>query len=311
VFALKGFCTHRHTAPVPVTTPTTPPHDLPAYDPPPAPPKRPPVGLFAAGLRYWPVVLLAVIAFGGAAAAYAFNRPPKYTAEARIAAMNLQVENIAALPGVLDASRAVTTLYSRAVVADDVTGPVAERLKLSRGFVASHVSATPMSDAPVIRVQATSPSGAQAINLANATSDSLLAFVKTRTGASFKTADVLRRYRSHQVTAARLRDKRDSAEQDLQEADSDSNRRQLADASADLAQENLRLDTIKTEYQNALLAQRAAPSAQKLSSASGARTDRSSTVQVAVFLGVLAGLVVGLAFAGLLAARRRRRLSFG
>jgi capsular polysaccharide biosynthesis protein len=296
---------------MPVTTPTTPPHDLPAYDPPPAPPKQPPVGLLAAGLRYWPVVLLAVIAFGGAAAAYAFNRPPKYTAEARIAAMNLQVQNIAALPGVLDASRAVTTLYSRAVVADDVTGPVAERLKLSRAFVAGHISATPMSDAPVIRIKASGPNSGQAIDLANATSDSLLAYVKTRTGAGFKTADVLRRYRSHQVTAARLRDKRDSAQQDVTDLDSAASRKKLADASADLAQENLRLDTIKTEYQNALLAQRAAPSAQKLSSAVTAKTDRSSTVQVAVFLGVLAGLAVGLAFAGLLAARRRRRLSLG
>ncbi|HEY7075118.1 MAG TPA: hypothetical protein VH418_07105 [Solirubrobacteraceae bacterium] len=290
------------------TSPTAPHPDVPDYapEPQPRPPARP--GLLAAAGRYWYVVLVAVILCAAAAGAWAVRRPATHTAEARVSAMNLQVQNIAALPGVLDASRALTTLYSRAAVADAVTGPVARKLGVTRAYVADHVTATPLPDAPIIKVSATGTSAAQAVAMANGTARSLLAYVKAQTGSQLSDRGLLARFRREQRKRAKLLQAQDDAQKNLRDLDTSDNRAKLAGASADLADADLRLEALRAQYLSGQETRQAAPVAKLMSTASTAKSNRTSQVQIAVFIGLIVGLAVGLALAGLLSARRERRL---
>ena len=296
------------------TSPPTPHADIPDYgpqQPAPAPGGPGRTGPLAASRRYWYVVLVAVLACGAAAAVWAARRPVNYTAESRISAMNLQLQNIAALPGVLDASRALTTVYARAAAADAVTRPVARRQHVTRAYVANHVTATPLPDAPVIKISATGTSTAQAIGLANGTARSLLAYAKAQSGAGLSDRGLLARFRRQQRQRAKLQQAQSDAQKNLRNLDTPGNRAKLAGASADLADADLRLEALRVEYLNGQETRRAAPTAQPMTTATTATSDRTSQIQIAAFAGVIVGLAVGLALAALLAARRQRRLARG
>lgn len=289
---------------------TSRPAEVPDFAAPREPRPLPPTGLRAAR-RGWPFVVLAVVVFTAAGAAWGLRRAPEYTADARISAIRLDVQNIAGLPGALDASKALTTLYSRAVIADEVTRPVARAAHVSPAYVLDHVDATPVPDAPIIKVTARSPRSGEAIRLANATSDALLAFATAHTEAAAGITPIMDSYRRHQLRAAVLRDVLGRATRRVDAAPTAEHRRAFREAAADLEQENLRIEYLRQAYQNAQLARAAAPNAQEFAAATTVTSDRSAMVQLAVFLGVLAGLAVGVAVAALFAARRRGRQPAG
>src|SRR4051794_35710672 len=138
-----------------------------------APRQAPRIGTFDAIRRHKILFLLPLVLFIGAGAAYGFVRKPTYTAEARLQVGRLDVSQPGALAGFANATQALAATYSRAITADQIRVPVAQKTGLRPGQVGSHLTATPVREGAVIRVIANDKHRARAIDIANVATQQL------------------------------------------------------------------------------------------------------------------------------------------
>lgn len=265
------------------------------------------IGVFAAAARHWGLVLVAVLAFGAAGVVFAALRKPTYTAESRLSSAHLDVSNIAALPGALQAGQGLAAIYSRAITASAVVNPVAAQLHASPGSIRNRLSATPVPTSPLVRVMATGTSARSAIDLSNRALKSLVTYAATLTRPSSPPASLVSQFRtaSLQLSAAQRAQAR--AQKTYNLAPTPANRASLDSASATTSYAQLRQDTLRLTYQQLVQAGSGAPAAEVSSFATSASSDRTKKAEIAIFIGVLAGLIVGLAAATMRANRLSRR----
>src|SRR5262245_37403689 len=158
-------------------------------------PPPPAVSVTRAMLWNWWVVLLSVVLFVALAASVAFVREPDYTATARLTVGRIDITSPGALSGYAMATQALATGYSRTVTAQPVAKQVAKETGVSVKDVKSQVSATPVAESPVFRVEATSPDEKQAVRLANASSHALLAYAARLSQDNPDSSRLYRQYR--------------------------------------------------------------------------------------------------------------------
>jgi hypothetical protein len=271
--------------------------------------ERPPhqrVSLGAAAARYWwlvalPAVLLAVVglAFGRAQAA-------TYTAQAQLQVGSIQA-TAQAVPGYVEATTSLASSYSRVATTDVVLRPAAAALGTSAGALRGRVSATPVPGNPLVLVKAEDGSAVAAERTASAVAGALVAQIRRNQREAGTSRTILRDYRTASERAA-------GAEDDLVELKAKRKRDKSSVSSWRLRQARGRLDSARLEVQTLAglygqAAQRmtAATGIQLLQRPAGAASDRGSTQQKAGFAGLVAGALVGLALAVLLAGRRARR----
>src|SRR3954469_1650143 len=106
----------------------------------------------AIGRHWWLPVLLAVV-LGAAGAVVGYMRNPVYTTSAELNAGRIDVQ-AQSISGYTQASAYLATTYSRVVHSGAVLTPVARRTGRSIDFVARSLSATPIPNSSVFRVQA-------------------------------------------------------------------------------------------------------------------------------------------------------------
>ncbi len=116
----------------------------------------------------WPVTLVLVLACTGAGVALAQQLPTTYTAEARLAVGGSDL-SAQAVPGFALASSEIAANYARFVS----IAPVREGLSPSEQSRLKTVTASPLPDSNVIRVEATATSSATAVRAASAASTRL------------------------------------------------------------------------------------------------------------------------------------------
>ena len=269
----------------------------------PADPAERGVDLLAA-VRHHPVVfLLPIVVLAVALGVYGATRTPTYTAEARIAVGQLD-EQTQGLPGFAQAGAAIAAAYARAVDAPAVAGPAGRAGGVDAGTAAEALDASPIPDAPLIRVEAERADEASAVRLANAGAAAIVAFSRENGDG---TSAMLRRYAKLSREVRRLAIRREELERRYARRRSDRVRVALQNAEGKYRATVLRRDALANAYGARATGTSAASLLEVLAPAATAESDRRETTVRLALTGALAGLVIGLALAAWRASRRRRR----
>jgi len=248
-------------------------------------------------------VALALIGTG-----YGLSRQRTYTASATLQVGQVN-PNSPGFYSYVQSAAALATAFSRAISAEPVLAAVQHKLKLAPTKAVARLSAEPIPNSPVFRVIATGPTESGAIQLANVTTNALIAYESKSNSANPEAASLLHEYRE--------------ASLDLQRADANVARvdhlnqsrgaRRAASASGLAATEAerstaaVRLKAIGVAYTAAVSSQ--APRSGLVSLLAGATSASNalrSKVETLGFIGLLAGIVAGCLVA---VWRERRRIN--
>jgi capsular polysaccharide biosynthesis protein len=270
--------------------------------------------LAAAVRRHWFLTLLPVIVLAAAGVAVGYAKPRTYTAQATI---NVGKSDIAtqATPGYLTAAEALASSYSRLVTSNNIAVPAGRAVGESPGTALGQLTAVPIPQEPTFTISATGSSSAQATKLANAAVTALTKYANTSATQQGGPQQLLARYQAAQHQAFILQRKAGNLQGKLNAGSSATgpkvSQAQVANAKVAAQTAQLKAQSLSQQYLN--LSQGVAPSLDVLVSPTGATsTNRTTNMEKYGIIGAVAGLVIGIAFAGLtegvaVAAGRRRR----
>ena len=151
------------------------------------------IDLLTASRRHWLLAVLPVVLFVTAAVALGLNRPVTYTTQAHLSVGHVYVNNPVGIPTVIEATRSLASVYSRAIHSNTVAEATRRRLVVP---ATGRLSATPVPESPLITVSAESPTSAGAVALANAGSAALAAYINRQIRDNDNSALLSRRYRA-------------------------------------------------------------------------------------------------------------------
>lgn len=257
----------------------------------------PPLSVVRAMLWNWWIVVVSVVVFVAIGAGIALLRTPVYTATSRLVVGRIDITAPGALSGYAVATQSLATGYSRTVSARPVAVRVAAKTGISVKDVQSHVTATPIPESPVFRVEATSPDADQAVELANASSRALIRYAaklgqdnpdSRRLYVAYRGAIVHRRVAKRQLAIATAGAATHPSPADEEEVDS---------ALSEVEAASLRVAALGKAYTASVQSQAATQLIQVVSPATEASSDRRSTFMIFAFVGFVVGLLVGAALA--------------
>lgn len=256
--------------------------------------------------RYWRVVFAVVALFVLVGLAVGLARTAEYTARAELSVGHAYVDSPAGIPGVIEATRSLASVYSRTASGQAVEDGVARRLRAQGISTAGAISATPIPDSPLIKVSGEAGSEREAIALANAGAESLAAHVNDRVTSDRTEEAAVRDFEEASTEWRQALDDRARAQGAYRADPTPSNRVVLerASSAADVAE--LRRETIRAQYQANGRAGANAPTLESFSPASAATSDRLTTLQILVFIALIGGFAAGVALALLRAQRELR-----
>ena len=274
----------------------------PVEDPGPVPAPLPGAGgptrisvLEAMSWHKWTVLFFVLLGAAGGVA-LALTSDPEYSTDARLN-VDFTSQSPGSLPGSLTAARALTDSYSRAIDSDAVVRDIARRTGMEGDEVAELVSASPIPDSTVVRIDATGDSAAGAERLADDASAALIKYVNELDSPD---ADLSQALVAKFRTAADRYDQLAEEQRELKELGKE------AEVEAHEVEIEAQVALLKREA----LSQRYAEAQQgyvadlvKLESASAAESNQASLLQL--YGGV--GIAVGLLLAAVVASIRANR----
>jgi len=267
------------------------------------PPASPFSGPLESALRHPFLVILSTVLLLGAAAAVGLTRDPVYSSEARVSVGRVDVPAYT-LQGVIVGNSDLAVSYARAIGAQPVVDGAARSAKTSVAFTRAHLSASPVPGSTLIQIESEGDTRAQAVALANGAAQGLIDFV-TQINTQPDSAPLLGRYRSALAKVDRAQRQVERARRFGNQDPDALQRAQRGEIAARLA-----ASTIGNQYRSEQGTSGVAPSLRLIVSAVTADSDRSSVFQRLLFIGLVAGVLLGLALALLRANRRligRRR----
>jgi hypothetical protein len=265
---------------------------------------RPRVGALAAVRRHPVIALLPVVALTALGVFVGVARTPTYTATAKLSVGRLNIAAPGALAGFQSAVSSLADAYSRSVSADGVVDPVARDLRLHARDVRRRVSAAPIPGTPVFRVQGDGPTAGQALRITNSTSTALIAYVNRLNRTNPDAARLFGDLNAAALANSRAASAARRARATWRTQRTDSARRALERAEAREEAAKVRLDAIERTYLTSQQGAGATSIVQILARASDASSDRIRFLEISVFVGLIAGIALGVAFA----IRRANRL---
>lgn len=252
--------------------------------------------------RYWYFPVALAIALAAVGCAYGLVREPVYTASSSLAVGTTNVNTPAALGGFAASAPTLAEAYSRAITAQAVIRQVSSHTGLDPQTARLRLTASAVPETPVIRIDATGTTTKKAMDLANVASTALSSYAGNLNQTDAAANQILRRYRKAEVQLHRAR----RAAADLP-ATADPKTRAQADA--DVATAKLHAQSLADAYSTSQQGLGASNPLQVLEQASRASSDRASRIELFVLSGMIVGLIVGSAFALLVAARVRSRVA--
>jgi hypothetical protein len=267
---------------------------------------RPPVGPASAVARHPIIFLLVLLLCAGGGVALGITRKPIYTAEARLNVGSTDISNNA-LPSYVVATQTLAANYSRAIDSQQVVTPLARSLHRSPEWITAHISASPVPESSVIRVEARGPDSATSSELANDASRSLARYASGLEVNGAANDALLKGYRAAVLDQTRAEQARRSLVRRYSAAPTANLRSALRQATATLRTAQLRVDALGSQYQNSQQQERTTSVVQPLTSAAVGHSDFRSALAVRAFTGAVAGLLLGAALVTLIANRRRLR----
>jgi hypothetical protein len=211
--------------------------------------------------------------------------------------------------GFVQSSSDLATAFSRAITAGPVLSTVRGRLGLSAHDAVARLAAEPIPNSPVFRVVATGPTPRAAIDLANVSSEALIAYEANANTYSPESGRLLGAYRQASLALAHTRTEVDNATGEYAKHKDNATLMRLENAEADRAAATLRTQALAGGYQQSAQSATTRDLISPLSAAVTAGGDRSSKMQLLGFFGFLGGLLIGCAIAVLLESRSGFRRS--
>jgi uncharacterized protein involved in exopolysaccharide biosynthesis len=254
-------------------------------------------GLLTAVRRHWITALIPVVLLVAAAVQVGLKRTPQFKATANVAVGPVFVNSPVGMASALQGTESLASVYSRLIDANAVAAGTARRLDNHSLPESGTVSATPIAESPIVKVTASAASEIQAIELANAASAALVSYVN-REGNAADDANAISRLYAR--AALRFRTRADIrnrfiARYERNPSAASRRARDRATAAADTAL--LRRDGLLARYQSTVQGVSATPPLRVLTSARSASSDRYTTMQILVFIGLIGGLAAGAALA--------------
>jgi uncharacterized protein involved in exopolysaccharide biosynthesis len=258
-----------------------------------------------AARRYWPVVVVSVLVGGLIAAAAIVVRDPVYKADTRLA-VGVTTVTSQNFPGTIDASQSLAAGYARVIDSPPVQRYVYKRLGGSPDTHGDSVSASPIPDTTLVRLEAYSDSPERAARLANLSSAGLVEYAARISSESASTTDELDRYREAAKNLASETIRRDEARDRFEASGATAARDAYVAAVADAETARLTLRQAETAFQEAGVQQGLDRPVQLITEATGAAGDSSAFAQKALFAGLVGGAILGLGLAALRDVRLHR-----
>src|SRR4051812_30889842 len=252
--------------------------------------------LAAAGHYPW-LVVIPIVLLVAAGVFLGLHRKPNYTAQVRLQVAAVDPNQPGAATGFATATAALASSYSRIVGANGVIDPVAHRYHVAPKTVGQRVTATPIPDSPLFSVSATDKSARSAMTLANAVADSLTSYIQVINRQDPSSSLLYQRYRVASKSAMRARVIQGKIRSRYNADHSDANAAALEDATANVETQQLRANTLAQQYQSTRQIEAVSAPPRVVTRPRAASSDRKSRLELAVFLGLVGGLIIGLALA--------------
>jgi uncharacterized protein involved in exopolysaccharide biosynthesis len=249
-----------------------------------------------------PLILLIAGAF-----AYSFLTDPTYTAESYQSIGRLDVNEPGTLSGFQQATETLAITYARAIRSTSVVNDVSEKTGLSTDEVRSRLGAYTIPESAVFVVAATGNSEDDAVELSLEGSAALQRYVRSLNSENPNADRLFREYRRATFRASQLRQTLVRRQRALGPNPTAAQRRALSRFEAEVAAAELRRDVTRVNYGDSQASQAAISVVQDLALAETADSDRFERLQIALFIAVSAGILLGLALATWRANRDVRR----
>lgn len=231
-----------------------------------------------------PVVLLVL-----AGLAVGLLRSPVYDAEARINVGRVDVPAYT-LQGVTIGNATLAASYARALAAPEVIGQAARSAEIPTSEAREKLTSSPVPGSTLIRVEAEGDSSGEAQQLANGGALALIEYV-TKLNVRQQQSRSLGRFRRAQAAAERARTRL------LRISRGRPNSRAAQRARVDLRTAELNARSVGARVVGATVVPSPENLLQLVVPAANADSDRSSVLQQALLIGVVAGLLLGFALA--------------
>jgi capsular polysaccharide biosynthesis protein len=266
---------------------------------------------------HWRLVL-AFAAFGVALALVAgLARPPSYSAQTRlVVGKTVQLSNLAATPGLALASQQLASDYSRLVSTHSVLDETARALNRTPGSLGGRVSASPIPESPVILLEAHAANAHDAVAIANAGAGALVKAVNTLNTEQLQSShQLLDRYRKADDALLRDQQTLKSLQNQLNQQGANAPRSledQIVAAQTAVDADRLDVNSLASDYEGTLSPGRLNEQVvQRVGKADATGNDRMAFLEIALLVGLVAGVLVGIALAALIDARAAHRREEG
>ncbi len=273
----------------------------------------------------WLVVAIVLVGVIGGAA-LGVLRPPQYTAEARLLVGKTEsLTNLAAVAGLAPAADQIASDYSRLVTTNVVVKDASRRIG-RRGSLGGSLSASPIINSPIIRVDATASSAGKALALANAGSAALIDAVnQVNTESNSTIAQVVNGYRATDVQLSQAKAALTAAQNQLaglqgaikagtgtptaaEQAQLTSLQSQVSADQSSVDTLTLQSNALAQQYQSSVSPVQAETEViESVGPAASHGSDRLSFLEISLLAGLIGGLIVGVAVASYVDIRALRR----
>jgi hypothetical protein len=274
----------------------------------PAPSTLPRIGVLESVRRNKLVAVLPVIVLVIAALAFTFATDPTYTAESYQSIGRLDVNEPGTLSGFQEATETLAISYARGIFAPSVVAEVSQKSGLSPDEVRSQVTAYTVPESAVFVVAAEASSEDDAIELSIQSSDALQRYIRTLNAENPNSLRLFRDFRRQSASIARLRGNYLALQRQFGEAPSAAERKQLNRVETRLATAQLERVVAQENYEDSQASLSAINVVQTLALPETADSNRFERLQLALFIAVAAGILIGLALATYRANRDIRRV---
>jgi uncharacterized protein involved in exopolysaccharide biosynthesis len=259
--------------------------------------------------RGWPLIVACMALLAAAGGVFAIQRTPTYTAQVR---MNAGASDVRAeaLPGFVDAAISLAASYAETVGSQGVVSRIAATTGLPRDTVKARVTATDIPESPIFKIDAQGPSAGDAIKLANASAAGMLDYLNDSKRQGDDSATLLTRYRAASQRAGDINAQINRLKENLISLTSsarDARQKRINQLTVEADTANLQAQTLGQLYQTARQNTEGSAQLRLLDPATSAASDRMSVLQQMVFVGLVAGALLGMGLVVLLAASRARR----
>jgi capsular polysaccharide biosynthesis protein len=274
----------------------------------PAPTVLPRIGVLESVRRHKLLAALPLIVLLLAALLYGFATSPTYTAEAYQSIGRLDVNEPGTLAGFQEATETLAITYARGIYAPSVVAEVSDKSGLSPDEVRSRMTAYTVPESAVFAVAAQGSSEDDAIELTVQGSEALQRYIRTLNAENPNSVRLFREFRLQTAKIARLRGDYEALRQQFGPNPSESERTQLNRLQTRISAAELERAVAQQNYADSQAGQSAINVVQTLALPETADNDRYERLQLALFIAVSAGILLGLALATYRANRDIRRV---